>query len=310
MVRDTGKHSPHSPDALFSATQAPVPSSPRFWVRLLSHRPLTVLGSLWLITICVAAVAAQRLVFNNPDRSAAAPSQVQASRSAARTPPRADANLSADSPEDTGADSTTVRPRQKSKVTLWGFSSLVGLCALGSWAITHQAKAATRRRAKRRVRRVKPRAKGSTGPKRLQPYSPDRDAIIVKGARAVVDTLPLTLARADGSMEAQLHLNLFDDPVVTAHNGDPGAIAPQPRAASRPRDQSRPAPDTPSAAPKAQPAQAESTSPSPKPMAANAGEPHQPEVLSDEEAHPLDWEEDSLAHALDLRQRRSLSSLM
>ncbi|MEY3297413.1 MAG: hypothetical protein RLZZ597_673, partial [Cyanobacteriota bacterium] len=26
--------------------------------------------------------------------------------------------------------------------------------------------------------------------------------------------------------------------------------------------------------------------------------------------HPLDWTEDSLAHTLDLRQRRSLSSLM
>ncbi|NJL44561.1 MAG: hypothetical protein HC922_00005 [Leptolyngbyaceae cyanobacterium SM2_3_12] len=35
-----------------------------------------------------------------------------------------------------------------------------------------------------------------------------------------------------------------------------------------------------------------------------------PTVVPAEEDHPLDWSEESIAHALDLRQRRSLSSLM
>ncbi len=297
MARDTGKPLPPSPEALFSATQAPVPISPRFWLRLLSQRPLAVLGSLWLIIICVAAVAAQRLVFNNPDQSATrALPQVQASRSTTGTPPEA-MTL-----EETEIDSASAPPRQKSKVTLWGFSSLVGLCALGSWAITQQAKAAVRRRPKRRVRRrVPPKAKAPTGPKRLRPYSPERDAVIVQGARAVVDTLPLTLANPTDAMDDgdALALNLFDDdPLPTGQAITPRPTVPRFPAARPPQGQPRLAPGSSAPAP-------QSTAQDTK-----AAAPHQPEVLAAEEAHPLDWEEDSLAHALDLRQRRSLSSLM
>ncbi|WP_198807796.1 hypothetical protein [Leptolyngbya sp. BL0902] len=281
-----------------------MPSSPRFWVRLLSHRPLTVLGSLWLITICVAAVAAQRLVFNNPDRTATGPSPVQTPRSVAIPQPRSEANPAAADPLGaTASTSVTALPRQKTKVTLWGFSSLVGLCALGSWVITQQAKTVHRRRVKRRVRRVrrvKPKPPTPTGPKRLRPYSPERDAVIVQGARAVRDTLPLTLADADGAMADDLAMNLFDDSVDAAQAGKAGAVAPVPRAPMQ-----APRPPRPSPAP---PAPAQVMPPSPQ--GTEAADPHQPEVLPDEEAHPLDWEEDSLAHALDLRQRRSLSSLM
>lgn len=304
MARDTGKPLPPSPEALFSATQAPVPISPRFWVRLLSQRPLAVLGSLWLIIICVAAVAAQRLVFNNPDQSATmALPQVQASRSSTGTPPEAMPL------EEAETDSAPAPPRQKSKVTLWGFSSLVGLCALGSWAITQQAKAAVRRRPKQRVRRrVPPKAKAPTGPKRLRPYSPERDAVIVQGARAVVDTLPLTLANPTDAMATDamddgdaLALNLFDDgPLPTGQAITPRPTVPRSQAARPPRVQPQPAPESPAPAP---PPQAQGSK-------ATETAPHQPEVLADEEAHPLDWEEDSLAHVLDLRQRRSLSSLM
>lgn len=293
MARDPGKHLPPSPEALFSATQAPVPSSPRFWVRLLSHRPFIVLGSLWLLLISLGAVAVQRLIFNTPDLSPTeAPAQVQASRSATGTPP-------GESPlAETEADSAPDRPRPTSNVTLWGFSSLVGLCALGSWAITQQVKAAGRRRPKRRVRRrVPPKAKAPAGPKRLRPYSPERDAVIVQGARAVVDTLPLTLADATDAMVTDamvtdamddgdaLALNLFDDdPLPTEQPSAPRPPAPRSQTmAPQATAQGTKAPET---------------------------APHQPEVLADEEAHPLDWEEDSLAHVLDLRQRRSLSSLM
>ncbi|MEB3288351.1 MAG: hypothetical protein VKI82_00450 [Leptolyngbya sp.] len=283
MARDTGKHSPPSPEALFSATQAPVPSSPRFWVRLLASRPLTVLGSLWLVIICVGAVAIQRLVFNTPDQSTAeAPSQVQAARLATGTPPE-DIPLGEAEP-----DRTTAHPRQKANMILWGFSGLA-LCALGSWAITLQTKATGRRRPKRRVRRRVPsKAKAPSGPRRLQPYSPERDAVIVQGARAVVDTLPLTLTETDArdaldDIDA-LALNLFDDdPLPTGQTRAPRPSVPRPQTAPQPPAQGTQVAET---------------------------APHQPEVLADGETHPLDWEEDSLAHTLDLRQRRSLSSLM
>lgn len=39
-------------------------------------------------------------------------------------------------------------------------------------------------------------------------------------------------------------------------------------------------------------------------------ETHNPDIVPDHEDHPLDWSEESIAHSLDLRHRRSLSSFM
>lgn len=274
MVRDTGKHPSPSPEALFSATQAPVPNSRLFWMRLLSRRPLVLLGSLWLVTVCVAAVASHRLLFADPGRSAGvALSPAQA--------PTLTAPLGAG---DGANEAATARSRRNIKVTLWGLSSLVGLCALGSVVISQRAKAVARRKPQRRVRRVKPKAKAKTptGPKRLQPYSPQRDAVIVKGAVAVADTLPLTVDEAN--IASVVEIQAGAEAVVTP-------VAP-------PAPQRRDARET------ARPPMA------PQSGVAKVDAATKTEVVPPDEAHPLDWTEDSLAHALDLRQRRSLSSLM
>lgn len=300
MVRDPGKPSPPNPEALFSATEAPLPSSPRFWVRLLTQRSWMLLGGLWLLMVCVAAVASHRLLFTDPANARGAsrtPSEVSASRGASGSAQPGDGSPVA-------ADTASDRPGVG--VALWGISSLVGVCALGSVVISQQAKAAARRRSqpKRRVRRVKAKAKAPTGPKRLQPYSPDRDAVIVKGAQAVRDTLPLSLVEAES--ESDLLLDLFDD---NSANTPPSPSLNQ--ASSVPQAQSPvqgPGGKVKQARP---PVVADSPAPQPPTLSTEAdASTHRTEVMPQDEAHPLDWTEDSLAHALDLRQRRSLSSLM
>lgn len=284
MVRDSGKHPPHSPEALFSATQAPTPSSRLFWAGLLTQRPLLLLGSLWLVMICASAVAGHRLLFADPGQD------TQAHRSQSLAPSAS--NVPDSEPTGGEADAS---PRHSAKVTLWGLSSLVGLCALGSVIISHRAKVAARQRPKQRVRRVKPKpkakAKAPTGPKRLQPYSPDRDAVIVKGAQAVADTTPLTTAEA--AIPGVIDQESDADFLVEAVGSLPSPpIAPTVTQPPHPAALPNPVPN-----PSSHAAAAEETIP-------------QAEVVPQDETHPLDWEEDSLAHALDLRQRRSLSSLM
>jgi hypothetical protein len=272
----------------------------------LAQRPLLLLGSLWLVMICASAVAGHRLLFADPGKG----TQTHRAQSQAVVPQAGDQAVV---PSETNEEADSAAPtRQSLKVTLWGLSSLVGICALGSLVISQRAKAAARRQPQRRVRRVKPKAKAkakaSTGPKRLQPYSPDRDAVIVKGAQAVRDTLPLSLVDA----ESDLSLDLFDDTSAATPQSqslNQAAFAPP----VKPTVQGQQVVSGKKASP---PVIAES--PGPQPLAAPLPAPpaednattHSTEVLPQDEAHPLDWDEDSLAHALDLRQRRSLSSLM
>ncbi|MFH7244925.1 MAG: hypothetical protein ACHWZW_18985 [Spirulina sp.] len=283
-----------------------MPSSPRFWAGLLAQRPLLLLGSLWLVMICASAVAGHRLLFADPGKD----TQAHRTQSQAIVPQARGQSVS---PSEVNGEADDAAPtRQGLKVTFWGLSSLVGICALGSVVISQQAKAAARRRPKRRVRRVKPKAKAKakapTGPKRLSPYSPDRDAVIVKGAQAVTDTLPLSLAESESESESEsdLLLDLFDDnsadtPPSPSLNHAASAPPAQPSVQGQggKGKKSRPAA-------MAQPPAAQI----PTIQIDDDTTTYSAEVLPQDEAHPLDWNEDSLAHALDLRQRRSLSSLM
>lgn len=299
MVRDFEKHPPHSPEALFSASQAPTPSSPLFWLRLLSRRPWVLLGSLWLVTVCLAAMASHRLLFTDPGKGTKPPmtrsSVVSSKDSSGSSSPLGD---SSDAHQN--GDRDAVRARHRTKVTLWGLSSLVGLCALGSVVISQRAKASASRPPQRRVRRVKAKTKAkaklATGPKRLQPYSPQRDAVIVKGAQAITDTLALTMvdAETDPAPAMQTRVAVPDQAQPT--------MASKPTEATVTRGHREP--------------QAINLEANARVEAnADGGDqadprPPQAEVVPPDETHPLDWTEDSLAHVLDLRQRRSLSSLM
>jgi hypothetical protein len=92
-----------------------------------------------------------------------------------------------------------------------------------------------------------------------------------------------------------------------------GMIAPGVRVLETP---AMPRPATPPSAPPTRPQARPMPRPQPTVQALPAarvpaaGEPHIPAVVVDTADLPLDWAEGSVAHALDMRQRRSLSSFM
>ncbi len=81
----SGQSSPRSPQP-FSQAQDPAVTSGLFWARLLTYRPLFLLGGLWLTLVCVSAIAYHGLMFNEPvEESPAAPLSVMATPSGDRT---------------------------------------------------------------------------------------------------------------------------------------------------------------------------------------------------------------------------------
>jgi hypothetical protein len=320
MVRHSVKPSSTSNSHLFSEAKEPTLTSKLFWVQVLAYRPLFLLGGLWFAMVCVSAIAYNRLMFTEPVVTSGAPLP-RAELVSPSNPVSAAGSTS--ERVNLGAESETLADREAeaqlgTKVTVWGLLSLVGLCALGCLVISQQAKAMPRR-AGRPQRRSRPEAKRSpppkaTGPKRLSPYSPQRDGVIVKGTAAVSETAAMgedvrvdrSAPPSDLSMESLSVQSLTMEP-RPGHRSVPQRsplpdwlVEPSLRdEPSREGDQRRsikmPLPPEPSSP---QFALADQAMP----------QPHQPTVVPDDEDHPLDWSEASLAHTLDLRQRRSLSS--
>ncbi|MEA5451094.1 hypothetical protein VB780_21120 [Leptolyngbya sp. CCNP1308] len=259
----SGQPSPHSPQP-FSGARDPAVTSGLFWARLLTYRPLFLLGGLWLTLVCVSAIAYHGLMFNEPVEDAAAEAPLSVMAAPSDDLPSA--------PEVSTGEETAPR----SGLALWGLLSLVGLCAFGSFVLTQQIKASARP-AKRKKARPRPIVKAPAPPqpphpKRLAPYSPQRDGVVAPGAR-IVET------------------PMVEPPVGPAPpSGRPGTPAVAKfRVVSKSPPGRSPQPSVPSVAS--------------VPTATPAVVPHEADL-------PLDWEEGSVAHALDMRQRRSLSSLM
>ena len=219
---------------LFSATNQPKLRSQRPWQRVISQRPLLVIGGVWLGLICVSALAYHQLMLTKPDPAVDLPRPNPPM--AAPLPP-----VPVDGAQSLGVPpSSAVEAPKTGPVEAGWLLSLVGLCGLGCWLITRRAQVDPRRSrpgvaARPRVTAPSP-PKQST-PKRLAPYRPEQDAMVVA-----------------------------------------------------------PHPSAPQQAPESQPDL------SPVPLA--------PDLVPEQDALPLDWSETSLAHSLDLRQRRSLSSLI
>lgn len=259
----SGQPSPYSPQP-FSRAQDPAVTSGLFWARLLTYRPLFLLGALWFTLVCVSAIAYHGLMFNEPVEDAApeAPLAVMAAPS----------NDLPSVPEIAIGEETTPR----SGLALWGLLSLVGLCAFGSFVLTQQIKASARP-AKRKKTRPRPVVKAPAPvqpphPRRLAPYSPHRDGVVAPGARIV--EVPIVEPPANPAPS----LGRTGTPAV----GKFRVVSKSPPGRS-------PQTSVPSVAS--------------VPTATST-------VVPPEADLPLDWAEGSVAHALDLRQRRSLSSLM
>lgn len=265
----SGQPSPHSPQP-FSGARDPAVTSGLFWARLLTYRPLFLLGGLWLTLVCVSAIAYHGLMFNEPVEDAApeVPLSVMAAPSDDLPP----------APEMTPGEETSPR----SGLALWGLLSLVGLCAFGSFVLTQQIKASARP-AKRKKARPRPVVKAPAPaqpphPKRLAPYSPQRDGVVAPGARIVEAPIvepPVSPAPGHPGSPAVAKFRAVPKPPPGQWRSLSGGESPQP--------------SVPSVAP--------------MPTATSV-------VVPSEADLPLDWAEGSVAHALDMRQRRSLSSLM
>ncbi|MBD2112884.1 MULTISPECIES: hypothetical protein [Cyanophyceae] len=263
----SGQPSPRPPQP-FSEDRDPAVTSGLFWARLLTYRPLFLLGGLWLTLVCVSAIAYHGLMFNEPIEDAVPETPLTV----------------LPLPADDAASAPEIVPEQeaspRSGVALWGLLSLVGLCAFGSFVLTQQIKVSSRA-TKRKKTRPRPVAKAPapmqpSHPRRLAPYSPQRDGVVAPGVR------------------------LVETPMVEPH---PAPVPARPRAGTVPQFRAVPQPGRWRDLPRGEspPVSASSTAPGPAAT---------PAVVPPEADLPLDWAEGSVAHALDMRQRRSLSSLM
>lgn len=221
---------------LFSGTNQPKLRSRQSWQQVICQRPLLLIGGAWLGLVCVSALAYHQLMLTKPDPAVTLPSP--SPQMAASLPP-----MPVDGTEPLGISASPPMEASKTKTKPRGAGwlvSLVGLCGLGCWLITRQSQPAPRRSVpgitvRSRVTALHPRRRST--PKRLDPYRPEQEAVVV---------------------------------------------------APRPTDPQQPLEGQPDR--------------SPAPLA--------PDLVPDQDALPLDWSETSLAHSLDLRQRRSLSSLI
>ncbi|MGB3203149.1 MAG: hypothetical protein WBA99_19745, partial [Nodosilinea sp.] len=199
------------------------------------------------------------------------------------TLPPADSSPSTEGPATARAAASANRPNPSGSMTLWALFSLVGLCGFGCFALTQQIRASARP-AKRKKPRPRPAIKAATPvrsaqPKRLAPYSPQRDGVVVPGVRPIEDQ---SSGLSPHPLPVQPQAN-------RGESGSAAALRPQRRPKAMPQANRPAQPHLPAAAP----------TPS-----------RQPAVVPSEADLSLDWPEGSVAHALDVRQRRSLSSFM
>ena len=284
MAQHFSKQPLRNPPTPFSEAQDPTVTSGLFWARLLTYRPLFLLGGLWLALVCVSAIAYHGLMFNEPveevTRSEAPLTVVNALPQAptAAIAPSGSAAPAAGAAAQSG-------PATSGSVTLWALISLVGLCGFGCFVLTQQIRASARpsKRKKTRPRPVVKAPAPPLQPKRLAPYSPQRDGLLVPGHRIV-----------EAPASEQL------TPVSVSRVPSQPRIAPQHQAKARPA--------TPRlAADRLVPQSARLPQPS---LPATSPPSRNPAVVPDAADLALDWPEGSVAHALDVRQRRSLSSFM
>lgn len=193
---------------LFQDNQIPRVASSRFWAYLVRYRPVFLVGGLWMLLICLAAGAYSRLMFiglppkpavqpplTRPHEPFQAPRQNRdQSRNDDGSP---ELQLEFAAPKTLGAvaeesDSDNFAPR-------WPLLLMVGLCALGCGVVSQQARRPQKPLSKPRRKLVKANRSGPKptsrlaltkpkAPTRLPVYSSERDAALVPGKPAVVET--------------------------------------------------------------------------------------------------------------------------
>ncbi|PSN77319.1 hypothetical protein C8B47_22660 [filamentous cyanobacterium CCP4] len=180
MTQHFSKQPLRTPPTPFSEVQDPTLTSGLFWARLLTYRPLFLLGGLWLALVCVSAIAYHGLMFNEPVEEAA---YTEAPLTVVEAMPQ---SLPTSSVEDVPTEEAALAaaasgagPLKSGSIALWALFSLVGLCGFGCFALTQQIRASARptKRKKPRPRPVVKAPAPPPQPKRLAPYSPQRDGV-------------------------------------------------------------------------------------------------------------------------------------
>lgn len=320
MAQPSSRLPRQTPPQPFSQGQDPAVTSGLFWTRLVTYRPLFLLGGLWAVLVGLSAIAYQGLMFNEPvEVYEQAPLTL-----APAQPPDLDTN--------TPGDPAAAAP-QSGTVALWGLVSLVGLCSFGCFVIAQQIKASARpKRKPKPTARPRPAAKAPQpqGPKRLAPYSPQRDGVVVPGVR-IVESPPMQSPPMQSPPVGSPRVGSppVESPWVEAPTQMRAAVpkpappklkAPQSKTAQKQRVKTpqkqkasrRPLINLRALAPQPRPKAADPTAP-PRPAPAPppaSSTPSPTTVVPDGDDLSLDYPEGSVAHALDVRQRRSLSSFM
>lgn len=307
MARRSSRFHAEQSRQLFSEAQDTSVLSRRFWTKCFQYRPLVLLGLFWLTLICISALAYSRLMFSGvpvnssagttpPIRRSEPPVVIRPAPRSAGTP---DQPIFSPSEPVVGKEAAPAAEAGAAEAaeggafpwqTVGEIFSLVGLCALGSFVIAQQAKRPPRPKRKKKMKRKavakparkpKPPAKKSPGPKKLAPFAPERDSVVVPSVMLAAKMSP---PRVDGAAARSPHAteNPKAEGAASGGNRDPIRQPTLPvQSAANSGDGGFPQPEI-----------------------------HSPNIVPDHEDHPLDWSEESIAHSLDLRQRRSLSSFM
>ncbi|MGP1386990.1 MAG: hypothetical protein ACTS2F_25760 [Thainema sp.] len=297
------------PSELFSVNPPPATGGilhPGFWLYIVQTRPLWVLGSIWLATAIAALVAINGLL----------------------KPAEFNTTQITENPDGT-VEVTPVQPSEE--LPLWTLGALLGGCMAGSVVVTaianrppkspaqkeYEKRQKALSKAKAKARRAKLAAKKAKakpvfeqGPKKLKPFYE------VEVTSLWPDGTPLDLPMADQPMMEPLvtEQGVVPAPVaaqVSAQVSAQVAIAPEPtQPQPRPINTHRPSTaftrliahsPQPSAAARSRQPVAQSSRPVPS---------TQPDitVLPADTVHPLDWSDDGLAQAFDIRKQVPLSA--
>lgn len=274
------------------------PFSAQFWVGLMLYRPFIILSIAWGIMMGIAGFAYVGLLSSGApapgSTTKSPPTQMspKETQTPAATPTSPQANPTEIPPALVNSQSSTIlnaptdpiittsEQPESDQVPIWSLGTLVLACAVGCWVIGRRATAPPRT-PKPLITAVKrmpppPSSPVPTPPaetpslRRLKPYKPDSATSLLSKA-----TIPSPSDRV-GVQAAQRTVNQPSVP-LPAPLRPPGSPPP----------------------PQLQPNEGGLPSAPPN---VNVVPPHQ--------SHPLDWPDGSLAHQLDVRQHRSLSSFL
>ncbi|MEM6423642.1 MAG: hypothetical protein AAF728_00540 [Cyanobacteria bacterium P01_D01_bin.128] len=262
---------------------------PAFWHYLLRDRPLWLLGGLWSVCVLISMGAVVGLldpgVEVQPPPPAAAPTQT-ATQIETGSVTRED---------NTDVQTTALHPEVDARLGFGNILALVAGCSGGCWLLSRYFQRP--RRPYAASHNSASRSKNGQTPAVTQPASPTEASSTAAKPGAASSSAIKRLK----PFQLDLAESLYDSdrepaPDPTYQTSADQTSADQTSAHQAPAHQTLARQTT----------ERQSPDPEPNPAAAQVAA----QVVSPQQTHALDWPEGSVAHNMDLRQRRSLSSFL